>query len=142
MKASESISALQAGGFRPEQFASSGARSKPDRGDLITRAAFARIDTLALAVAMGSVFALLLWSATAMLLLKETPPGTPVGPHLALLANYFPGYTVSWPGSVVGALYAFVAGCGIGIVVAAVWNVAHHVYFVLAITRRYFAGDL
>ncbi|MEN8162198.1 MAG: hypothetical protein ABFS41_19160, partial [Myxococcota bacterium] len=28
--------------------------------------------------------------------------GEPVGPHLGLLANYFPGYTVTAPGVVVG----------------------------------------
>ena len=118
------------------------ARSQPDRGELIARAAFARVDVVALAVAMGSVFALGLWFATAMLLVKDTPPGAPVGPHLALLANYFPGYTVSWLGSVVGAFYGFLVGGGLGAIVAAVWNIAHHIYFVAVITRRYFAGDL
>ena len=120
----------------------SSARARPDRGDLITRAAFARIDTVALAVAMGCVFALGLWLATALLLLKDTPAGTPVGPHLALLANYFPGYSVSWPGSLLGAAYAFVVGCIVGGLIGAVWNVVHHVYFMLSVTRRYFAGDL
>ncbi|MBA3254601.1 MAG: hypothetical protein H0T67_10140 [Burkholderiaceae bacterium] len=118
------------------------ARPKPDRGDLIARAAFARLDVVALAVAMGSVFALGLWFATAMLLMKDTPPGVTVGPHLALLANYFPGYSVSWIGSLLGACYGFLIGCGFGAIVAAVCNVAHHIYFVIAITRRDFAGDL
>lgn len=118
------------------------ARSKPDRGELIARAAFARLDVVALAAAMGCVFALGLWLATAMLLMKNTPPGIPVGPHLALLANFLPGYSVSWIGSLLGALYAFFIGGAFGAVVAAVWNVAHHIYFVVATTRRFFAGDL
>ena len=118
------------------------ARSKSDRGDLIARAAFARLDVVALAVAMACVFALGLWFATVMLLLKNTPPGVPIGPHLALLANFLPGYSVSWGGSLLGAFYAFMIGCGFGAIVAAVWNVAHHIYFVIATTRRHFAGDL
>ena len=118
------------------------ARSKPDRGDLIARAAFARLDAVALAVAMGCVFALGLWFATVMLLLKDTPPGVPIGPNLALLANYLPGYSVSWIGSLLGGFYGFLIGCGFGAIVAAVWNVAHHIYLVMTTTRRYFAGDL
>lgn len=117
-------------------------RSKPDRGDLIARAAFARLDAIALAVAMGCVFALGLWFATVMLLMKDTAPGVAIGPHLALLANFFPGYRVSWIGSLLGGFYGFVIGCGFGVIVAVVWNVAHHIYFVIATTRRYFAGDL
>jgi hypothetical protein len=115
---------------------------KPDRGDLIARAAFARLNVTALACAMGCVFALGLWSATAVLLLKETRPSVPIGPHLALLANFLPGYSVSWIGSLLGAFYAFLIGFGVGVIVAGVWNVAHHIYFALAISRRYLAGDL
>ena len=142
MKVSDSISALLATSVRMEQSTIAHARSKPDRGDLIARAAFARLGVVALAVAMGCVFALGLWFATAMLLMKDTPPGVPIGPHLALLSNFLPGYTVSWSGSLLGAFYAFTIGCGFGAMVAAVWNVAHHIYFVIATTRRSFAGDL
>ena len=142
MKASDSTSALPAAGIRIEPSTTAYARSKPDRGELIARAAFARLDVVALAVAMGCVFALVLWFATVMLLTRDTPPGVPIGPHLSLLANFFPGYTVSWIGCLVGALYAFLIGCGFGWIVAAVWNVAHHTYLVIATTRRYFAGDL
>ena len=142
MKVSDSTSALPATGIRMEQSTLAYARSKPDRGELIARAAFARLDVVALAVAMGCVFALGLWFTTAMLLMKDTPPGVPIGPHLALLSNFLPGYSVSWVGSLLGAFYAFLIGCSFGAIVAAVWNVAHHIYFVIATTRRYFAGDL
>ena len=118
------------------------ASSKPDLGDLIARAAFARLDVIALAIAMGCVFALGLWFATVTLLLKGTPPGAPIGPNLALLANYLPGYNVSWVGSLLGGLYGFLIGCVFGTIVAAVWNLAHHIYFVMTTTRGYFAGDL
>jgi hypothetical protein len=125
-----------------EQSAVAPGLSKPDQGDLIARAAFARLGVIALAVAMGCVFALGLWFATVMLLMKDTPAGVPIGPHLALLSNFMPGYSVSWSGSLLGAFYAFLMGCGFGAIVAAVWNVAHHIYFVMATARRSFAGDL
>ena len=113
-----------------------------DRGELIVRAAFARFDLIALAIAIGAVGALALWTATAILLVKGAPPGVDVGPHLALLANFLPGFSVSWPGSVVGLFYGFLIGAGLGVLIAAVWNIVHHIYLVLVVTRRYFAGDL
>jgi len=117
-------------------------RAELDRGDLIVRAAFARLDVVALAVAVGCVWALGLWAATAILLVKGAPPDMGVGNHLALLGHFLPGYTVSWPGSVLGLLYGFLIGVVIGTVVGAVWNLAHHIYLVLMVTRNYFAGDL
>ena len=61
---------------------------------------------------------------------------------LALLANFLPGYTVSWTGSYLALLYGFLIGVALGGIVAGVWNVVHHIYLVFAVTRRYFAGDL
>ena len=141
MKASHLSSGMAPVGDRSKQLSSSYAGSGA-RGDLIVRAAFARLDTLALAIALGCLCAIGLWAATAILLVKGAPPGVPVGPHLALLAQFLPGYGVSWPGSFVGLGYGFVLGATLGVVLAAVWNVAHHVYLMVAITRRYFAGDL
>lgn len=117
-------------------------RTRTDRGELIARAAFARLDVVALAIATGAVCAIGLWAATAVLLLKGAPPGVGVGNHLALLANFLPGYGVSWSGSVLGLCYGFLIGLVLGAAVAAVWNIAHHIYLALAIARRYFAGDL
>lgn len=125
-----------------EPYSVSDAHSKRDRGALIVRAAFARFDVIALAIAMGCVGALCLWSATAILLVKGAPPGVSVGPHLALLTNFLPGYSVSWPGSLVGLFYGFLIGLVLGALISAVWNIVHHIYLVLAVTRRYFAGDL
>jgi hypothetical protein len=113
-----------------------------DRGELIVRAAFARFDVVALAIAVGCVAALGLWVATVILLVKGAPAGMVVGPHLALLANFLPGYTVSWTGSFVGLFYGFLIGVALGGLIGAVWNIVHHIYLVLVVTRRYFAGDL
>ena len=117
-------------------------RSMRDRGELIVRAAFARFDVVALGIAMGCVGALGLWAATAILLVKGAPPGVTVGPHLALLTNFLPGYSVSWPGSVVGLFYGFLVGLAFGVLIAVVWNIVHHIYLVQTVTRRFFAGDL
>lgn len=98
------------------------------RGDLIVRAAFARLDITALAVAAGVVGGFLLFCATAWLLMRGAPPGMHIGPHLGLLANYLPGYSVSWPGSVIGLVYGAAGGAAIGALFGILWNMVHYVY--------------
>ena len=67
------------------------------------------------------------------LVIKGAPPGMPVGPHLAQLAGFFPGYSVTYGGAMVGAAYASLFGGALGFVLAAVWNFAHSL--VLAVIR-------
>jgi hypothetical protein len=45
-----------------------------------------------------------------------------VGPHLGLLGNYFPGYTVTWFGALIGFFYAAAVGALIGWLVAWIYN--------------------
>lgn len=72
--------------------------------------------------ALGTLLALGLFAATNILVMKG---GEDVGQHLGLLGNYFPGYDVEFfPGSFVGAVYAFVIGYVTGRVVCGVYNVA------------------
>jgi len=71
-------------------------------------------------IAIGLVLGLGLFIATNALVLKG---GSTVGPHLALLSVYFPGYRVTFLGSLVGFIYAFVVGYGIGRSVVALYNV-------------------
>lgn len=101
----------------------------------VLRAAFGRIDVVALAVAMGTVCAISLFVMTAALLIKGAPPGWPVGAHLSLLGIYMPGYEVSWGGSVIGAVYAWITGALIGFVWAVLWNLTHYLYIVLVVVR-------
>jgi hypothetical protein len=70
---------------------------------------FAPIDKRAFGVAIGTVAALGLSAVTvAQLLIRPDP-----APDLSLLAQYFPGYTVSYGGALVGAAWGFAAGfCG------------------------------
>jgi protoporphyrinogen oxidase len=66
--------------------------------------AFARIDKLGFATALGSVAGLLVFLATIFLMLKG---GQVVGPNLQLLGQYFIGYTVSVKGAFIGMAYTF-----------------------------------
>jgi hypothetical protein len=101
----------------------------------VLMAAFGRIDVVALAVAMGTVFALGIFLMTVTLLIKGAPPGLRVGPHLGLLGIYMPGYSVSWAGAVIGAVYAWIAGAALGFVWAALWNLTHYLYIILVVVR-------
>lgn len=113
-----------------------------DPDDTIVRAAFARLDPVALAAAAGLVFGLLLFLATALLLIRSAPPGVHVGPHLGLLANYLPGYSVSWPGSVAGLLYGAVLGAACAALFGIVWNVVHYLYLLRLGGRSTTTGTL
>jgi hypothetical protein len=70
-------------------------------------------------LAFGSVAALGLFVATIWLVVKG---GINVGEHLNLLGVYLPGYSVSYTGSVIGFVYAFVIGYGAGRTIATVYN--------------------
>jgi len=98
----------------------------------ILMAAFARFDPVALAVALGSVFALLLYITNAALLLQG---GEVVGPHLALIGIYLPGYDVSWTGGLIGACYFWVIGAVVGAVIAMLWNLTHYLYIAVVLVR-------
>ena len=93
----------------------------------ILAAVFAKMDVLALAFAAGVLCALALFLATAVLLLQAVPENYPVGPHLSALAAYLPGYSVSWPGTLMGAFWGFWGGAAVGFVIAVYWNIAHYV---------------
>lgn len=83
------------------------------------RQAIARASEQGWGIAVGLLFGLGLWLATVILLLKG---GENPGPHLEMLAVYFPGYQVSWLGSVVGFVYAFVLGYAVGRTIATLYN--------------------
>jgi hypothetical protein len=72
--------------------------------------AFARLHKAAFGVATGVAGALVMGALTLVVLLSPRARGFP----LELLNQYFTGYSVSWPGVVIGMLWgflvAFVAG--------------------------------
>lgn len=60
-----------------------------------------------------------LLTATIWLVLRG---GEEVGPHLGLLSNYLPGYSVTWPGAVLGFLYGLFLGGTAGWLTAWIYN--------------------
>ena len=82
-----------------------------------------RINEQGWGIAIGLVFGLGLFVATNFLILRG---GEDVGQHLSLLGVYFPGYSVTFLGSLVGFVYAFVLGYGIGRTIGAVYNRLAH----------------
>ena len=70
-------------------------------------------------MAFGLLCGLALFFATVLLLVRG---GSNVGAHLSLLRVYFPGYSVTWLGSLIGFVYAFVGGYALGRTVAAIYN--------------------
>jgi hypothetical protein len=66
-----------------------------------------RLNALASGLVAGLLAGTGLFVATNWLVFKG---GDPVGPHLALLAQFFAGYRVSFVGSLIGFLWAFAGG--------------------------------
>lgn len=72
-----------------------------------------------LGIVLGFLSGAGLFLATNFLVVKG---GQHVGAHLGLLANFFPGYRVTFLGSIVGFVYAFVVGFLVGVVLGSVYN--------------------
>ena len=68
---------------------------------------FAKLDRAAFGFSLGTMAGILLALATLVLVLKG---GETVGPNLQLLSQYFPGYSVTTQGSLLGLAYGFVSG--------------------------------
>ena len=98
-----------------------------------TSRAFARLDAISLGVAVGGILGLALASATLVLVLKGTAV---VGPHLARLSWFLPGYTVSLSGALVGLLEGALVGFALGAVLALVWNGYHRMFVALVVARE------
>lgn len=78
-----------------------------------------RLNALVQGIVTGLVAGLGVFIATNWLVLKG---GAVVGPHLALLGQFFVGYRVTFLGSLIGFAYAFALGYGVGYLVARIYN--------------------
>jgi hypothetical protein len=78
-----------------------------------------RLNALLHGVIAGLVVGFGIFVATNWLVLKG---GNVVGPHLALLGQFFIGYQVTYSGSLIGFAYGFVSGFIIGYFVASTYN--------------------
>jgi hypothetical protein len=81
--------------------------------------ALLRLNARAWGIATGLLFGVGLFLATNILVIKG---GENIGQHLRLLRVFFPGYSVSFLGSLIGVVYAFVVGYAVGRLIGAVYN--------------------
>jgi hypothetical protein len=100
---------------------------------LVLSRAFARLDPLAMGAAVGLVSGAGLSVATAVLLLQG---GLSMGLHLGRLSFYLPGYSVTWPGVLVGLIEGAVAGGALGVALAWLWNAYHRLFVKLVVARE------
>ena len=77
------------------------------------------LDAILTGLGTGLVAGLGLFVATNWLVVKG---GAVVGPHLALLGQFLPGYAVTFAGSLLGLVYGFVGGFLVGYAVSALYN--------------------
>lgn len=101
------------------------ARDQPSAAEVraqeweLIQGAIARLRASVMALVFGLVGGTGLFLATAWLLIRG---GDPVGPHLALLGNYFPGYSVTWAGSLIGFAWGALVGAIVGGTLAWLYN--------------------
>jgi protoporphyrinogen oxidase len=110
---------------------SSGDRLIPTRviPDELIREVFAKLDPIALGVAIGTVSALTLLLAVFALLIKGGPV---IGPNLGLLGHFLFGFEVTWSGAIVGAIEGWIGGFVLGYLIAWFrnWGLAAYAYLV------------
>ena len=93
--------------------------------DELILARLLRLNAAVQGTVTGILLGLVIFLATNWLILKAlifSEPTVPVGPHLALLGQYFIGYNVSFPGSIVGFGYAFAIGFIGGYLTSIIYN--------------------
>ncbi|HET9439146.1 MAG TPA: hypothetical protein VFO52_03200 [Longimicrobiales bacterium] len=89
------------------------------QNDVLLQTAIRRLNARAWGIAVGLLLGVGLFMATNLLIVQGGPD---VGAHLSLLSVYFPGYSVTFIGSLIGFVYAFVIGYGLGRLVGTVYN--------------------
>lgn len=87
--------------------------------DAVIEVAFAKIDPLALGIAIGVVSGLGIFLASVVLLLRGGPAP---GPTLSLLGNYLFGFEVTWRGALIGLFEGGLLGFAVGALAAGLRN--------------------
>jgi hypothetical protein len=85
----------------------------------ILERAVLRLNANILGIVLGIIAGLAIFIATNFLILKG---GDVVGPHLALLRAFFPFYSVTFLGSVVGFGWGLLSGYVAGFMIASIYN--------------------
>jgi hypothetical protein len=83
------------------------------------QASLMRLNARAWGISTGLLLGGGLFLATVFLVIRGGPT---VGQHLSMLRVFFPGYSVTWIGAMVGFVYAFVIGYGLGRIIGSVYN--------------------
>ena len=79
-----------------------------------------RLNAVIAGLVTGFMAGFSLFAATNWLVLKG---GRVVGPHLALLNQFFPGYQITFVGSFIGGAWAFVVGFAAAFAIVRIYNV-------------------
>ena len=95
------------------------ARSGSEAERKILEHAVARLRAGIMAIVFGLTCGVGLFAATAWLLIRG---GEHIGQHLSLLNQFFPGYSVTWPGAFVGFFYGAVSGAVVAFCIALIYN--------------------
>jgi len=90
---------------------------KPPEEVVLTR--LMRLNAMVYGIVSGLVVGLGIFAVTNILVLRG---GEVVGPHLGLLGHFFPGYRVTFLGSLLGFAYGFASAFIIGYGVAWLYN--------------------
>jgi hypothetical protein len=92
----------------------------------VVRTRLLRLNATVQAIVVGIVAGLAIFIATNWLILKGGHIGPEgeriIGPHLSLLSQFFIGYRVTFPGSLIGFAYGFLSGFLVGYFVARLYN--------------------
>ena len=78
-----------------------------------------RLNGVILGLVLGALFGCGLFIATIILVVRG---GDVVGPHLALLGQFFIGYRVTFTGSIIGFFYGLGLGFVVGYMIASLYN--------------------
>jgi hypothetical protein len=113
--------------------------AEPAAADRVIIDAFARLDRSALGFAVGTLCGLSVFLATILLILKG---GEVVGPNLALLGQFFYGYTVTISGAFFGLAYGFVTGFVFGWLIGLLRNSLVSAYLLALKTRATLTSSL
>jgi hypothetical protein len=93
--------------------------SESDQQLVLVARTIARLRAGIVAVVSAMVTGFGLFAATLWLVIKGGPT---VGQNLGLLRAYFPGYSVTWGGSLIGFAYGALTGAVLGWSVASLYN--------------------
>ena len=88
--------------------------------DQLIQRAVVRLNAVTTGISVSVLAGAGLLVATVWLVVRD---GADAGPHLGLLGQYLPGYTVTYTGGVVGFVYGCIIGYCCGFLAARIYNI-------------------